>query len=182
MGIGVDIKDLRGFRLPTEEEKEKYGKECIAKIKSELIPNLIWLIIISPVCVLMWLTLIGYVTNENLLLNGDFMVMVLAVLCISVVEYFLVSSRNSSRLRIKDLKEGSFWVLDCKVYDVNLITDTTGGEVFIETLTDQKCRYGFIVGTDLATECYKCIKNSSNGDYVPLVLVGCCFEYWVLRR
>ena len=59
MGTGVDVEKLEWFRLPTEDEKERYCNECIKKINSELVLITIWLVIISPVCILMLLSLTG---------------------------------------------------------------------------------------------------------------------------
>lgn len=188
MGIGVDVEKLDGFRLPTEDEKGRYCNECIRKINSELVPIAIWLVIVSPVCILMLLSLIGYISDETFIIDGKFMVLLLAVLCMFVVEYSLLSYINSEKLKRKSLREGDIWVLDCKAYDGNIVTDTTGGELFIETLKGQKCRQSFLVDTDLATDCCKCLEKGSNDKsdcsegYVPLVLVSCCFDYWVLRR
>ena len=188
MGIEVVVEKLDGFRLPTEDEKERYCNECIRKINSELVSITIWLVIVSPVCILMLLSLIGYINDETFVIDGKFMVLLLAVLCMFVVEYFLLSYINSEKLKRKSLREGDIWVLDCKAYDGNIVTDTTGGELFIETLKGQKCRQSFLVDTDLATDCCKCLENGSDNigncseDYVPLVLVSCRFDYWVLRR
>lgn len=188
MGTGVDIGKLDGFRLPTEDEKERYCNECIKKINSELVLITIWLVIISQVCILMLLSLTGYIIDETFVIDGKFMVLLLPVLCMSVVEYFLLSYMNSGKLKRKSLRKGEFLVLDCKAYDGNIVMDTTGGELFIETLKGQKCRQSFLVDTDLATDCCKCLENGSNNKsvcsegYVPLVLVSCCFDYWVLRR
>ena len=185
MGTGVDIEKLNGFRLPTEDEKERYCNECIKKINSELVLITIWLVIISPVCILMLLSLTRYIIDETFVINGKFMVLLLLVLCMSVVEYFLLSYMNSGKLKRKSLRKGEFLVLDCKAYDGNIVTDTTGGELFIETLKGQKCRQSFLVDTDLATDCCRCLENGNddiNKGYVPLVLVSCCLDYWVLRR
>mgnify|MGYP004648032153 CR=1 FL=1 len=181
MGTGVDVDKLDGFRPPVGDERERYCNECIKRLNSESIPIIIWLIIISPVCVLMWLSLIGYISGETFVIDGEFMVFLLVVLCMSVVEYFLVSYINSGRIKKKSLRVGNFWVLDCKAYDGNVVTDTTGGEVFIETLGGQKCRQSFPVGTDLAIECCKYLEKGTD-DYIPLVLISCCFDYWILRR
>lgn len=184
MGTGVDVEKLEGFRLPTEDEKERYCNECIKKINSELVLITIWLVIISPVCILMLLSLTGYIIDETFVIDGKFMVLLLLVLCMSVVEYFLLSYMNSGKLKRKSLRKGEFLVLDCKAYDGNIVTDTTGGELFIETLKGQKCRQSFLVDTDLATDCCKCLEKGSDDidkGYVPLVLVSCCLDYWVLR-
>lgn len=181
MGTGVDVDKLDGFRPPVGDEKEMYCNECIKKINSESILIIIWLVIMSQVCVLMWLSLIGYISNETFVINGEFMIFLLVVLCMSAVEYFLLSYINSLKVKRKSLRVGNFWVLDCKVYDGNAVTDTTGGEVFIETLEGQKCKQSFLVDTNLATECCKYLEKGTD-DYIPLVLISCCFDYWILRR
>lgn len=74
MGIGVDVEKLDGFRLPTEDEKERYCNEFIKKVNSELVPITIWLVIVSPVCILTLLSLIGYISDETFLIDGKYMI------------------------------------------------------------------------------------------------------------
>lgn len=112
MGTGVDVDKLDGFRPPVGDEKERYCNECIKKINSELVLITIWLVIISPVCILMLLSLTGYIIDETFVIDGKFMVLLLPVLCMSVVEYFLLSYMNSGKLKRKSLRKGDFLVLD----------------------------------------------------------------------
>ena len=147
----IKKEQLTGFRTPRMQEKILMQKRCEKELKGERLAVNVWFVITG---ILGFMLLLGIVVNIGEETAGieSLLYIVLTGICIVAFLLLFHGRRNNCRL-LNLLRKGNFEVLDCRVYESDMMTDIAGkGTVKIYTDQGQYCSEAFLTDFESAKE------------------------------
>ena len=147
----IKKEQLTGFRTPRMQEKILMQKRCEKELKGERLAVNVWFVITG---ILGFMLLLGIVVNIGEETAGieSLLYIVLRGICIVAFLLLFHGRRNNCRL-LNLLRKGNFEVLDCRVYESDMMTDIAGkGTVKIYTDQGQYCSEAFLTDFESAKE------------------------------